>query len=126
MLFRSRQKTAQEIPTQFCFYIRHFPQLSHADRFFSLGVDEIALLNPNTRTCPVFRSQMDAELTKKIYMRVPVLIDDALGAKGNPWDISFRQGLFNMTSDSQLFFEEPGSDRLPLYEAKLIHHYDHR
>jgi hypothetical protein len=34
--------------------------------------------------------------------------------------------LFNMASDSHLFFEESASDRLPLYEAKLIHHYDHR
>jgi len=74
----------------------------------------------------VFRSQMDAELTKRIYTRVPVLIDETLGEDGNPWSISFRQGLFNMTSDSDLFFDEPTSDRLPLYEAKLIHHYDHR
>ena len=31
-----------------------------------------------------------------------------------------------MSNDSDLFFDEPASDRLPLYEAKLIHHYDHR
>ena len=32
---------------------------------------------------------MDAELTKKIYSRVPVLIDEALGEQGNPWGIKF-------------------------------------
>ncbi len=112
--------------TDFVFFACATHQLSDNRRHFTLSADDIALINPNTRTCPVFRSQMDAELTKAIYEHVPVLIDDALGETGNPWGISFRQGLFNMTSDSHLFFDEPSTDRLPLYEAKLIHHYDHR
>jgi hypothetical protein len=112
--------------TDFVFFAGATGQLTDPRRHFTLSGDDIALINPNTRTCPVFRSQMDAELTKAIYERVPVLIDEALGEAGNPWEISFRQGLFNMTSDSHLFFDEPATDRLPLYEAKLIHHYDHR
>jgi len=112
--------------TDFVFFAAALTQLADQRRHFTLSADDIALINPNTRTCPVFRSQMDAELTQKIYSRVPVLIDEALGDQGNPWGISFRQGLFNMTSDSNLFFDEPATDRLPLYEAKLIHHYDHR
>jgi len=120
-----REDAGLNASTQYCFYIRHFPQLSQADRFFSLTADEITLLNPNTRTCPVFRSQMDAELTKKIYSRVPVLIDEALGEQGNPWGIKFMT-MFHMSNDSHLFFDDSSSDRLPLYEAKLIHHYDHR
>jgi hypothetical protein len=67
---------------------------------------------------------MDAELTKKIYGRVPVLIDEAMGEQGNPWGIKFM-AMFHMSNDSHLFFDEPAADRLPLYEAKLIHHYDH-
>ena len=31
-----------------------------------------------------------------------------------------------MSNESHLFFDEPAAGRLPLYEAKLIHHYDHR
>jgi hypothetical protein len=120
-----RAEASQNASAQFCFYIRHFPQLSQADRFFSLTADEITLLNPNTRTCPVFRSQMDAELSKKIYGRVPVLIDEALGDEGNPWGIKFMT-MFHMSNDSHLFLDSAGSDRLPLYEAKLIHLYDHR
>ena len=112
--------------TDFAFFATAVNQLVDDRRHFTLSADDIALINPNTRTCPVFRSQMDAELTQKIYSRVPVLIDEALGDRGNPWGISFRQGLFNMTSDSHLFFDQPSTDRLPLYEAKLIHHYDHR
>ena len=34
-----------------------------------LSADDIALLNPNTQTCPIFRTQRDAELTKAIYQK---------------------------------------------------------
>ena len=30
-------------------------------------------MNPNTGTCPIFRSKRDAEINKAIYRRVPVL-----------------------------------------------------
>jgi hypothetical protein len=112
--------------TDFVFFATATHQLADSRRHFILSADNIALINPNTRTCPVFRSQMDADLNQKVYNVVPVLIDDAMGEAGNPWRISFRQGLFNMTSDSNLFFDEPGANRLPLYEAKMIHQYDHR
>jgi hypothetical protein len=111
--------------TDFVFFATGTQQLSDDRRHFTLSADDIALINPNTRTCPVFRSLMDAELTKKIYGRVPVLIDEALGEQGNPWGIKFTR-MLDMSNDSHLFFDEPASDRLPLYEAKLIHHYDHR
>ncbi|MEG6992759.1 hypothetical protein V1979_38435, partial [Pseudomonas aeruginosa] len=93
--------------------------------------------NPNTLTCPVFRSERDSELTKKLYRAAPVLMRDAVTADEgkqakeveptqNPWGITFAQGLFNMTSASHLFKDEPAADHLPLYEAKLIHQFDHR
>ena len=34
--------------------------------------DDIALINPNTRNCPTFRTRTDAELTLAIYRRVPI------------------------------------------------------
>jgi hypothetical protein len=111
--------------TDFVFFALKVDELADHRRHFTLESDDFSLLNPNTRTCPVFRSQMDAELTKKIYDRVPVLIDEALGEQGNPWGIKFMR-MFDMSNDSHLFFDEPAPDRLPLYEAKLIHHYDHR
>jgi len=111
--------------TDFVFFATAVNQLSDQRRHFTLGADDIALINPNTRTCPVFRSQMDAELTKEIYGRVPVLIDEALGGQGNPWGIKFMT-MFHMSNDSHLFFDESGPNRLPLYEAKLIHQLEHR
>jgi hypothetical protein len=34
--------------------------------------------------------------------------------------------MLHMSNDSNLFRTSAGSDELPLYEAKLIHHFDHR
>lgn len=107
------------------FFARQPDQIHDANRRFRLTAEEFRLINPNTGTCPVFRSERDAELTKKIYRRVPVLINEA-ESEGNPWGIAFKQGLFNMTGDSALFKSSPADDRLPLYEAKMMHHYDHR
>jgi hypothetical protein len=112
-------------------------QLNDPRRRFTLTPDEFRLINPNTLTCPVFRSARDADLTKKLYRSAPVLIREAvwqgegkdaklIAPEVNPWGIAFSQGLFNMTSDSGLFAGETAHDRLPLYEAKLIHHFDHR
>lgn len=109
---------------------------------FTMTPEEITLVNPNTGTLPIFRTRRDAEITLGIYRRVPVLIKEG-DPNGNPWGISFMQGLFNMTSDSHLFRSrdelerdgwtlvgnvfERGTDRLlPLYEAKMIHQYDDR
>ena len=117
-------------------YIQDLPT-----RRFAMPPEEILLVNPNTGTTPLFRSRRDAEITIGIYRRVPVLWRD--DPDENPWGISFRQGLFNMASDSGLFrtrdqlerdgwvlsgnvFVRGSKRMLPLYEAKMIHHFDHR
>lgn len=120
LLTLGRQESAE-----FVCFATAIEHLSDPRRRFQLSGSDIHLLNPNTHTCAIFRSERDAELTRKIYQNVPVLIDDTRG-DGNPWGISFKQGLFNMTSDSGLFKMGPGQSRLPLYEAKMIHQFDHR
>jgi hypothetical protein len=127
---------------EFAFFAHRVEDLLDPERRFRLSADAIALMNPNTKTCPIFRTRRDAELTMAIYRRLPILIRDGEPG-GNPWGIQFRQGLFNMTSDSALFRTREelegegyalegnvfatGHDRwLPLYEAKMVHHFDHR
>jgi hypothetical protein len=88
---------------EFAFFLTDPVQLDDPHRRFTMSPGEIARINPNTKTAPVFRAREDALLTAAIYDRVPVLIDDAKGAAGNSWGVEFRQGLFNMTSDSALF-----------------------
>jgi len=101
---------------------------------------DLKLINPNTGNCPIFRSKRDAEITKKIYSRAPVLLNEKTGE--NPWGISFMR-MFDMSNDSNLFetysnliekdytlagnvFVKGEEKWLPLYEAKMFWQYDHR
>lgn len=136
-------------PQRFAFFLTRTDHLRDDRRIFTLDHEDFALLNPNTRTCPVFRTREDAELTKKIYRRVPVLVNERTGE--NPWGVSFLR-MFDMSNDSHLFrttqeLEDQGyvlmrgrdlgrpdglyyvrGDEiwLPLYEAKMIWQFDHR
>jgi hypothetical protein len=111
--------------TDFVFFATAVNQLADQRRHFTLSPDDVALINPNTRTCPIFRSQMDAELTKEIYKRVPVLIEDREDEQQNLWGARFVR-MFDMTNDSHLFLERPGTNHVPLYEAKMTSFYNHR
>ena len=135
-------------PTKFTAYILSTDELEDERRRYALDSGQIARINPNTKTAPIFRARHDAQLTAAIYDRVPVLINEEKGDAGNPWGAEFRQGLFNMTSDSgyfrtaaQLSFDGwtregndwvhsaptiPGARYVPLYEAKMVHQFDHR
>ena len=91
-----------EPQAHFAFFLADPAQLAEPARNFTLSPEEIAAINPNTRTAPVFRSRADAELTAKIYRNAPVLIEEAKGPEGNPWGVSFAR-LFDMSNDSHLF-----------------------
>lgn len=126
----------------FSFFLTEPTQLEDERRRFTLSPAEIARINPNTKTAPVFRSRRDAELTASIYSRVPVLISEGQG-EGNPWGLSFM-AMFHMSNDSGLFrtsaqlvkegFHRDGTSWLrdddaryvPLYEAKMFDQYNHR
>jgi hypothetical protein len=128
----------------FAFFLTDPTQLHESERRFSLSAEDIARINPNTKTAPVFRSRADAELTAKIYARVPILIEYANDRSTDPWQVEFRQGLFNKTADSELFqagrelihaglvragtnFESAnGEVWLPVYEGNHGYIYDHR
>ncbi|MEV8307352.1 DNA methyltransferase [Streptomyces flavidovirens] len=138
-------RSEQVEEASFAFGTRYMEDLD--ERRFGMPPQEILLANPNTGTLPVFRTRRDAEITLGIYRRVPVLRrePDAEG-KGatNPWGLTFMR-MFDMSNDSHLFrgkeqlegegwklkgniFTDPSDGRryLPLYEAKMLHHYDHR
>lgn len=118
---------------QFSFFSTNVQQLADERRRFSLSPDDLRRLNPNTGTCPVFRSQADAALTNSIYARVPVLMkeqqqDDqgnVIHEGSNPWGLDF-QLMFMMNTASRLFERSPSTTNAALYEAKMIHQFDHR
>ena len=125
----------------FIFYAHQTSAIADRDRHFSLTSADFALLNPNTRTCPTFRSAADAELNKVIYRRTGVLWDERR-EEGNRWNLSFM-AMLHMSNDSALFrtrsemeaagqtlqgnrWNGPLGLYLPVIEAKMVHQFDHR
>jgi hypothetical protein len=140
LLFGGRGDDSKEV--DFVFFAHEMDDLREKDRHISLSRDDFKRLNPNTLTCPIFRSRRDAEITKAIYRRVPVLVDRTRKEGGNPWGIKFVR-MFDQTNDAELFrtaeqLKADGFKRdggvwrkrkalyLPLYEAKMAQIYDHR
>jgi N-6 DNA Methylase len=134
-------RATSEPAADFAFFTRDAADLTKPDARFSLTPDEISLLNPNTRTCPVFRSRRDAEIALGIYRRVPILLREG-DPDGNPWGLTFML-MFMMNTDSHLFrtreqletdgwtlhgntFTRHGHRMLPLYQGMMTSFYDHR
>jgi hypothetical protein len=109
--------------SSFAFYLTRPEQVRDEVRRFQFSAADMKLVNPNTRTCPVFRTRIDAELTKKLYRQVPILDDFASG--GDRWTVRFIR-MFDMANDSGMFHQEDGPDFAPLYEGKMLQAYDHR
>ncbi len=105
------------------FFLTRADQLHDERRRFQLSAQDFALINPNTLTCPVFRTRVDADLTRAVYSRVPVLMNDATGE--NAWGVQFY-AMFHMSNDSPLFSNSSNPQVLPLYEAKLFYQFNHR
>ncbi|WP_333448601.1 Eco57I restriction-modification methylase domain-containing protein [Microcoleus sp. D3_18_C4] len=116
-------KEVKKTEALFIFHCHYVADLNQKERYFTLSKEDIALINPNTFTCPIFRSRYDAELTKKIYQRVPILDNQSTGH--NPWGISSML-MFMMNTDSYLFRNYSEENLLPLYEGKMFFIYDHR
>ena len=129
---------------QFAFFLRQAGELDDASRRFELSPADFRLFNPNTGTCPIFRTQRDLEITRKMYQRTGVLWREAKDGvpESNPWGVNF-DAMFHMSGASTLFrtreqlesegWQLEGNDfvrdderYVPLYEAKLFHQYDHR
>ncbi|MER6141528.1 DNA methyltransferase [Streptomyces sparsogenes] len=123
------------------FFLSDITDLEDPNRVFAMDPEDLARINPNTGTLPVFRTQRDADITASVYRRIPVLWNETRRG-GNPWGMAFKN-LFNMTDDSHLFhsrewleaegwelrgnvFERGGARMLPLYEGKMAHLFDHR
>ncbi|SBO43110.1 N-6 DNA methylase [Cyanobium sp. NIES-981] len=109
----------------FAFFLRRPDDIVRTGKIFSMSKEDFDIINPNTKNCPVFRSQQDYALAKKIYSSTPVLVNDEDPVNGNRWMTSFML-MFMMNTDSHLFRSAPSAGLCPLYEGKMIHQYDHR
>jgi len=141
ILFLGGSRTERR-EADFVFFAHRIEDLKERSRHIALSQRDLRLLNPNTHTCPVFRSRSDAELAKAIYRRVPVLVDETRKEGGDPWGVRFVR-MLDQTNDAEVFataqqLAQMGFERketvwrkgqrvyLPLYEAKMVQAYDHR
>ena len=130
--------------TRCAFFLHDTRTVDDPDRCFPLAPEDFAKVNPNTGTAPVFRTRRDAEITRRIYDRHPVLVDRSQGEEGHMvWPVRY-QTMFHMTNDSNLFrtaselraegyypvqgnrFRKGEDLYLPLYQGRMIHQFDHR
>ena len=131
-------------PAQCAFFLQDVSELRDTKRRFSLSADDFADVNPNTGTAPIFRTRRDAELTKAIYGRLPVLVNRSSGEEVKTWPVKYST-MFHMANDSSLFrthqeleekegawsigtnrYESPSGEWTPLYEGKMVQAFDHR
>ena len=129
--------------TECAFFLQDTRTIDDPDRCFALAPADFARVNPNTGTAPVFRTRRDAEITRRVYERHPVLVDRSGSKVRRAWPVRYHT-MFHMTNDSGLFRTEEQLDSmgfypvqgnrwkkgdelyLPLYQGRMIHQFDHR
>ena len=67
--------------TPCAFFLHNTATVNDPERCFPLAPSHFAQVNPNTGTAPVFRTRRDAEITRSIYERHPVLVDRSEGRR---------------------------------------------
>jgi hypothetical protein len=135
--------TPLEKPADLVFYLKDPATLTDQTRHFSLSSRDFETLNPNTRTCPTFRSRRDADINLDMYRRSGIFIRESDEEHGNPWQVKVKTRLWHMTEDAEWFrtqeqllqddwnlvdssFVRNTDKHVPLLEGKMIYHFDHR
>lgn len=125
---------------EYSFFLHDESYLDDPNRRLLLDESTIALVNPNTRTLPVVRTQKDLAILVRMHKQAPILEYDAGGEQD--WEVQYRR-LFDMTNDSDKFLpwsalsdemeirpdglvEDRGRRFAPVYEGRMIGTYDHR
>jgi hypothetical protein len=135
------QPSADE--AEFVFFAHSVNEVREPGRVFSMTAEDIRLLNPDTATCPAFRSRDDARLTIAAYRHVPVL-GRTEESTADRWHLRIPQGLFHQTNDAGLLMEASELEKSgysqdavgayrkgqdiwnPMYEGRMIHIFNHR
>lgn len=111
--------------SSFGFFLHDVLDIQDRERVFILGRQDFLNINPNTKTTPLFRTRKDAQLTAKIYGRIPVLVQELKNQ--NRWQV-FYMRLVDLGDhkDSLRFNETTNFTSSRLYESKMIWQFDHR
>ncbi len=129
--------------TDCAFFLHDTAAVEDPDRCFPLAAADFARVNPNTGTAPVFRTRRDADITRRIYERHPVLVDRSGEEEVRTWPVRYVR-MLDMANDSHLFrtaleleadsyypvqgnrWKKGGDLYLPMYQGRMIHQFDHR
>lgn len=122
------------------FYLTRLDHLLDPNRVYTLNTGDFGLLNPNTKTCPIFRTSRDAEITAKVYKKCPIVYNEKTGM--NPWSVRISN-MIHLSHDSgdlrtyqeliktgaelrgDYFITKSGVTYAPIYEGKMIWFYNH-
>ena len=96
--------------------LERFPQQGAVD----VAVDLVRRLSPDSLSVMEFKDMIDVRIAQKIT-QFPLLGEHIEGK----WNVHLTAE-FHMTNESWLFKNSPGAGRLPLYEGKMIHQFNHR
>ena len=84
-----------------------------------LEVALIKRLSPDSHSVMEFKGEADVLIAEKM-LQFPLLGE----RMERTWNLSLTRE-FDMTNDSYLFKTEPFEGRLPLFEGKMIHQFEH-
>ncbi|MFZ6720229.1 Eco57I restriction-modification methylase domain-containing protein [Undibacterium sp. Ji49W] len=113
---------------EFAAYLLAQEHIYDPRRRYRLSPADIRDINPNTKTAPIFRSRADAELTSKIYKRIPILAHES-GPMG--FDVEIIQNFFSTSNriDLRLFSEAEIANDDSIFQVlrgTTIDQYNHR
>lgn len=124
------------------FGLQSVDELENNDRLLQLSSDDFKLLNPQTKTAPVFENTRDADIIISVYRRNPLLYEQSTDKLR--WPVTFHQMLNRSTDESKFktvdqLERDEGAFRIsnnqyqssqdqwiPVYEGKMVQAYDHR
>ncbi len=90
------------------------------DDSLKISVELVRRLSPDSLSVMEFKNLGDIRIAEKM-LQFPLLGENIEGK----WNLRLTAE-FHMTNDSHLFKQEPGNGRLPLYEGKMIHQFNHK
>lgn len=125
--------------SRFVFFARSIEELHLPERSFEFSYEDLAVVSPHTRSALTFRSRRDAEIVRAVHSRLDSLRPRE---RGHGWNCVLRR-MIHMADDSELFrtgadldadrwirrqatYQRADEVMVPMYEAKLVHHFDHR
>lgn len=94
--------------------------LHNGGEHLTLSAELIRRFSPDTLSLMEFKCDTDIQIAEKV-LQFPLLRENLDGT----WNFVLTNE-FHMTNDSHLFKTSPKAGRLPLFEGKMIHQFDHR